>query len=62
MLRQYIQPKQVERLRQATVRYETEPVRPLQGDWDEPMVEIGGKAAKVYFILNQLDCSRRFQI
>jgi transposase len=35
MLRQYIQPKQVERLRQATVRYETEPVRPLQGDWDE---------------------------
>jgi transposase len=60
VLRQYIQPKRVERPSRATVRFETEPGKQLQSDWGELVAEVGGKAVKVRFIVNQLGYSRRF--
>ena len=61
VLRQYIQPKRTaERPSRATVRFETEPGKQLQSDWGELVTEIGGKAVRVHFIVNQLGYSRRF--
>ena len=60
MLREYIAPKRALRPGKATVRFETGPGKQLQTDWGEIVVEIGGEATKVYFIVNQLGYSRRF--
>jgi transposase len=60
MLRDYIAPKRALRPGKATVRFETEPGQQLQTDWHEIVVEIGGEKSKVYFIVNQLEYSRRF--
>lgn len=60
VLRQYIQPKRVERPSRATVRFETEPGKQLQSDWGELVTELGGKPVRVHFIVNQLGYSRRF--
>lgn len=60
VLRQYIQPKRTERPSRATVRFETEPGKQLQSDWGELVTEVGGKAVRVHFIVNQLSYSRRF--
>ncbi len=64
MVRQYIAPKRAlrsqERTSKVTVRFETKPGEQLQSDWGEVIVEIGGKATKVYFIVNTLGYSRRF--
>jgi transposase len=60
VLRQYIQPKRVERPSRATVRFETEAGKQLQSDWGELETEIGGKTVRVHFIVNQLGYSRRF--
>ena len=60
ILLEYIQPKRVLRLNQATVRFETEPGKQLQSDWGEVVVEIGGMRRKVHFIVNELGYSRRF--
>lgn len=64
MVRQYIAPKRAlrsqERTSKVTVRFETKPGEQLQSDWGEVMVEIGGKATKVYCIVNTLGYSRRF--
>jgi transposase len=64
MVRRYIAPKRAlrsqERASRLTVRFETKPGEQLQSDWGEIVVEIGGKATKVYFIVNTLGYSRRF--
>jgi transposase len=60
VLRQYIQPKRVDRPSRATVRFETEPGKQLQSDWGELVTTIGGKSVRVHFIVNQLGYSRRF--
>lgn len=60
VLRQYIQPKRVERPSRATVRFETEPGKQLQSDWGEVITAIGGQAVRVHFIVNELGYSRRF--
>lgn len=60
VLRQYIQPKRVERPSRATVRFETEPGKQLQSDWGEVVTEMGGQAVRVHFIVNELGYSRRF--
>lgn len=60
VLRQYIQPKRVERPSRATVRFETEPGKQLQSDWGELVTTIGGQAVRVHFIVNELGYSRRF--
>jgi len=60
VLRQYIQPKRVERTRKATVRFETEPGKQLQSDWGEIITQIAGQPVKVRFIVNTLGYSRRF--
>lgn len=64
MVRQYIAPKRAlrsqERTSKVTVRFETKPGEQLQSDWGEVSVEIGGKATKVYCIVNTLGYSRRF--
>lgn len=64
MVRQYIAPKRSlqsqKRRERLTVRFETKPGEQLQSDWGEIIVEIGGVASKVYFIVNTLGYSRRF--
>lgn len=60
ILREYVQPKRPLRASRATVRYETEPGKQMQSDWGEVVVEMGGKATKVYFCVNTLGYSRRF--
>ena len=61
MVRQYIAPKRTLRSNERlTVRFETQPGEQLQSDWGEIIVEIGGEAKKVYFIVNTLGYSRRF--
>jgi len=60
ILREYIQPKRMQRQGKATVRFETPPGRQLQSDWGELITYIGGVATKVYFIVNTLGYSRRF--
>lgn len=60
ILRDYIQPKRVQRQQKSTVRFETPAGRQLQSDWGEVTVDIGGEATKVYFIVNTLGYSRRF--
>jgi hypothetical protein len=42
------------------VRFETRPGQQMQSDWGEIMTQIGGKAVKVRFIVNELGYSRRF--
>jgi transposase len=53
VLRQYIQPKRVDRPSRATVRFETEPGKQMQSDWGEVVTEVGGKTVRVHFIVNQ---------
>jgi transposase len=60
ILRQYVQPKRVMRAGRATVRFETEPGKQMRSDWGEVVVELGGQATKVHFIVNALGYSRRF--
>lgn len=64
MVRQYIAPRRAlhsqQRQSRQTVRFETKPGEQLQSDWGEIIVEIGGVATKVYFIVNTLGYSRRF--
>lgn len=60
LVRTYVQPKRALRTGRTTVRFETKPGEQLQSDWGEVEVEIGGKATKVYFEVNQLGYSRRF--
>lgn len=60
ILRDYIQPKRMQRVSKATVRFETPPGRQLQSDWGEITTTLGGKVTKVYFIVNTLGYSRRF--
>jgi transposase len=60
LVRKYIQPKRVLRPSRATVRFETRPGQQMQSDWGEIMTQIGGKAVKVRFIVNELGYSRRF--
>jgi transposase len=64
MVRQYIAPKRglqsQKRQERVTVRFETKPGEQLQSDWGEEVVDIGGVATKVYFIVNTLGYSRRF--
>jgi hypothetical protein len=42
------------------VRFETKPGQQMQSDWGEKVVQIGGQAVKVRFIVNELGYSRRF--
>lgn len=60
IVRDYIQPKRVQRQSKATVRFETPPGRQLQSDWGEIATEIAGMETKVCFIVNTLGYSRRF--
>ncbi len=60
LVRRYIQPKRVLRSSRATVRFETRPGQQMQSDWGEKVVQIGGQAVKVRFIVNELGYSRRF--
>jgi transposase len=60
LVRAYIRPKRVLRPSRATVRFETRPGQQMQSDWGEKMVQIGGRAVKVRFIVNELGYSRRF--
>ena len=60
MLRAYITPKRALRQGRATVRFETEPGRQLQGDWGEVVTTVAGEQVKVHFQVNQLGYSRRF--
>lgn len=60
LVRQYIRPKRVLRSSRATVRFETRPGQQMQSDWSEVVTQIGGKAVKVRFIVNELGYSRRF--
>jgi transposase len=60
ILRDYIQPKRIQRQSRATVRFETPAGRQLQTDWGEITTEIGGVETKVCFIVNTLGYSRRF--
>ena len=58
MVRQYIAPKRSlqsqKRQARLTIRFETKAGEQLQSDWGETIVEIGGVASKVYFIVNTL--------
>ena len=60
VLRQYIQPKRVDRPSRVTVRFETEPGNQLQSDWGEIITQVAGQPTKVRFIVNTLGYSRRF--
>ncbi|HSQ18645.1 MAG TPA: IS21 family transposase, partial [Anaerolineales bacterium] len=60
LVRKYVQPKRVLRSSRATVRFETRAGQQLQSDWGEIVTQIGGKAVKVRFIVNELGYSRRF--
>jgi len=60
ILRDYIRPKRVLRVRRATVRFETPPGRQLQSDWAEQRTQIAGQETVVHFIVNTLGFSRRF--
>jgi transposase len=60
ILRDYIRPKRVLRVRRATVRFETPPGRQLQSDWAEQRTRIAGEETTVHFIVNTLGFSRRF--
>jgi transposase len=60
ILRDYLQPKRMQRASKATVRFETPPGRQMQSDWGEITTTIGGNVTKVYFIVNTLGYSRRF--
>jgi transposase len=60
LVRKYIQPKRVMRSSRATVRFETKPGQQMQSDWGEMVVQIGGQAVKVRFMVNELGYSRRF--
>lgn len=60
ILRDYIQPKRVQRQSRATVRFETPPGRQLQSDWGEITTEMAGVETKICFIVNTLGYSRRF--
>jgi transposase len=60
LVRQYIRPKRVLRSSRATVRFETKAGEQMQSDWGEIATQIGGKAVKVRFIVNELGYSRRF--
>lgn len=60
ILRDYIQPKRVQRQSKATVRFETPPGQQMQSDWGEIVTEIAGVQTKVCFIVNTLGYSRRF--
>ncbi len=64
MVRRYMAPKRAlrsqERGSKLTVRFETKVGEQLQSDWGEEIVEIGGTATKVYFMVNTLGYSRRF--
>jgi transposase len=60
ILRDYIRPKRVLRVRRATVRFETAPGRQLQSDWAEYRTRIAGEETTVHLIVNTLGFSRRF--
>jgi transposase len=60
ILRDYIRPKRVLRVRRATVRFETPPGRQLQSDWAEQRTRIAGEETTVHFLVNTLGFSRRF--
>jgi transposase len=59
ILRDYLHPKRARRPGRATVRFETEPGRPLQSDWAISRTVIAGEATVVYFVVNTLSFSRR---
>lgn len=59
ILREYIRPKRVRRVRRATVRFETAPGRQLQSDWGEHRTRIAGVETTVHFMVNTLGFSRR---
>jgi transposase len=60
LLREYIRPKRVLRVRRATVRFETAPGRQLQSDWGEHRPRIAGVETTVHVVVNTLGFSRRF--
>jgi len=62
VLRDYIRPKRVLRLRpgRATVRFETAPGRQMQTDWGAEQTRIAGQPVEAHFIVNTLGYSRRF--
>jgi len=44
------------RASRTTVRFETEPGRQLQSDWDQQVTQIAGVETVVHFIVNTLGC------
>ena len=62
VVRSYIEPKRALRASKATVRFETAPGHPLQHDWGELPVALGGVEQKASIAVNTLGYSRRFHV
>ncbi|MBW1695540.1 MAG: IS21 family transposase [Deltaproteobacteria bacterium] len=60
ILYDYIQPKRPLRASRATVRFDTEPGKPMQNDWGTINTIVAGVFTKVHFTVNTLGFSRRF--
>jgi transposase len=60
IVRDYIRPKRALRPGRATVRFETEPGRQLQGDWGQLRTVIAGREVDVRVAVHTLGYSRRF--
>jgi len=60
ILRDYIQPKRFLRQPRATVRFETAPGVQMQNDWGEIITIVANKPQKIFFTVDTLGYSRRF--